>query len=134
MILIKKKSDILGTLSSTLCLVHCVATPFIFLAQASSTTCCDTPPNWWKLMDYVFLSISFLAIYWSTKTTSIKWIKPVLWINWVILAGIILNEKVEALHLPEALIYIPSIALVALHLYNRKYCHCNTNKCCVNEQ
>jgi len=133
MILIKQKSDILGTFASSLCLAHCVATPFLFLAQASAVTCCDGPPTWWKFMDYLFLAISFFAIFWSTKTTTLKWMKPMLWLSWSVLAGIILNEKLELLAIPEAAIYIPAFALVMLHLYNRKHCKCATDNCCVNE-
>ena len=69
MLLIKQKSDILGTFASSLCLVHCIATPFLFLAQASAATFYSGPPVWWKSLDYVCLAISFLAIFWSTKNT-----------------------------------------------------------------
>jgi len=134
MILLKQKSDILGTLASSLCLIHCAATPLLFIAQASSATFSSGPPAWWKFIDYFFLAISFFAIYWSTKTTSIKWIKPILWLSWGVLSAIILNEKLELFSLPEAIIYVPAITLVILHLYNRKYCKCNTSKCCVNEE
>lgn len=134
MILIKQRSDILGTFASSLCLMHCVATPFLFMAQASSVTFSSGPPTWWKFMDYIFLAISFFAIYWTTKTTTIKWIKPMLWLSWGVLLAIILNEKLELFFLPEAIIYIPSIALVILHLYNRKHCKCSTDKCCANEE
>lgn len=134
MILIKQRSDILGTFASSLCLMHCVATPFLFMAQASSVTFSSGPPTWWKFMDYIFLAISFFAIYWTTKTTTIKWIKPMLWLSWGVLLAIILNEKLELFFLPEAIIYIPSIALVILHLYNRKHCKCSTDTCCANEE
>lgn len=133
MILLKQKSDILGTFASSLCLIHCIATPFLFIAQAGSVTCCDGPPEWWKFMDYFFLAVSFFAIYWTTKTTTIKWMTPMLWLSWSVLAAIILNEKLELFHLPEAVIYVPAITLVVLHLYNRKHCKCTTDKCCVNE-
>jgi len=119
--------------SFTLYLLHCIATPFLFIVQAGSASCCDGPPEWWKFMDYVFLGISFLAIYWSAKTTTIHWMAPMLWSSWALLLVIILNEKLEVLPLPEAAIYLPAIALSTLHLYNRKYCKCKTDKCCVNE-
>ncbi|WP_298485926.1 MerC domain-containing protein [uncultured Maribacter sp.] len=134
MILIKQRSDILGTFASSLCLMHCVATPFLFMAHASSVTFSSGPPTWWKFMDYIFLAISFFAIYWTTKTTTIKWIKPMLWLSWGVLLALILNEKLELFSLPEAIIYIPSIALVILHLYNRKHCKCSTDTCCANEE
>ncbi|WP_405246507.1 MULTISPECIES: MerC domain-containing protein [unclassified Cellulophaga] len=132
MIVLKQKADILGTLASILCLVHCMATPFLFMAQAGSVFCCEDPPAWWKFMDYLFLAISFVAIQWSTKTTTIKWLAPALWLSWLALAAILLNEKLELIALPEPVVYIPAIALVSLHLYNRKHCKCNVDKCCVN--
>ena len=133
MISIKQKPDILVTLASSLCLIHCIATPFIFIAQSCTATCCEATPIWWKSIDYLFLVISFFAIFWSTKTTSINWIKPMLWLCWLGLAFVILNEKLELISLAESVIYIPAIGLVILHLYNRKYCKCETEKCCVNE-
>jgi len=133
MILIKQAPDILGTFASSLCLIHCVATPFIFMAYTATAGCCETAPIWWKFLDYFFLIISFYAILLSTKATTIDWIKPLLWLNWFLLMSIIMNEKLELFLLPEALIYIPSISLMGLHLYNKKYCNCNKNKCCINE-
>jgi len=133
MILLKQNSDKIGALSSTLCLIHCVATPFIFIAQSSSITCCNTAPSWWSFIDYVFLVISFFAVYRSTQTTSKNWIKSSLWISWSLLFIIIINEKMKWFSLEDYFIYFPALALIILHLYNRKYCKCNTTKCCVNE-
>ena len=95
MIVLKQKSDLLGTFVSSLCLVHCVATPFIFVAQTGIAACCKVTPTWWSSIDFIFLGISFLAIYWSTKSTSIKWIKPALWLSWGLLSSIIVNENLE---------------------------------------
>lgn len=134
MLIIKLKSDLLGTFASSLCLVHCIATPFLFMAQASSATFFSGPPTWWKSIDYIFLAISFFAIFWSTKTTTLNWIKPLLWISFTVLAAIILNEKLALFPIPEILIYFPAIALVMLHLYNRKHCKCATENCCINEE
>lgn len=133
MILIKQKSDLLGTVASSLCLVHCIATPFLFLAQAGSAACCDSPPTWWKFMDYLFLAISFFAILWSTKNTTLTLIKPLMWLSYIMLSIIILNEKLELFYIPEAVVYIPAVGLIVLHLYNRKFCTCNTEKCCIHE-
>jgi len=46
---------------------------------------------------------------------------------------IIMNEKMAWFSLSEQAIYFPALALIALHLYNKKYCQCNNNKCCTNE-
>lgn len=133
MILIKQKSDLIGTCTSFLCLVHCIATPFLFLAQTGSAVFSGGAPSWWRFLDYFFLVVSFAAIYRSTTTTSIKWMKPLMWISWLVLFLVIINEKLELFHLAEAAIYVPAFALIALHLYNRKYCECNTDTCCANE-
>ncbi|WP_298880503.1 MerC domain-containing protein [uncultured Polaribacter sp.] len=136
MIILKQKSDILGSFVSSLCLIHCFATPFIFVAQTSVSACCTTTitPSWWSYIDLFFLVISLFAIYWSTKFTTAKWMKFALWINWFLLFTVITNEKSALFHLPEITIYIPAFALVILHIYNRKYCRCNVDSCCVKEE
>ena len=42
-------SDSIGALASSLCLVHCVATPFIFVVQSCAASCCASAPAWWSL-------------------------------------------------------------------------------------
>lgn len=130
MISIKQKSDIFGATASFLCLIHCIATPFLFIAHASCIH--DEVPSLWKSLDYIFLGVSFLAIYWSVKTTSKKWIKFALWASWGFLFLIILNEKIHLLSIPEYFIYFPSISLVFFHYYNLKYCKCKSDSCCIH--
>lgn len=133
MILIKQKPDSIGVIASTLCLIHCMATPIIFIAQSCSIAHYNNVPIWWGYIDYLFLIISFFAVYRSTKTTSLKWIKPALWLSFMLLLVVVLNEKNAWFYLNESFIYVPAISLIALHLYNKKYCQCNLNKCCANE-
>jgi len=124
-------ADLLGALASGLCMIHCIATPFLFIAQTCSATCCEAAPNWWSWLDYAFLVISFIAVWQTGKTSSKNWVKYALWISWVLLLVTIINEKLILIALPEAAIYLPALALVALHFYNLKYCQCKTNGCCV---
>lgn len=123
-------SDPIGAMASSLCLIHCIATPFIFIAQPLAAE--EAAPTWWKSLDYVFLCISFFAVYWSVRKTSKSWMKYALWISWVVLTGAILNEKLELFHLTEFSVYIPATALIILHFYNRKYCQCANEECCVH--
>jgi len=136
MIFTNQKSDYIGAIASTLCLIHCIATPLIFIVQSCSVTCCSasTTPTWWRFIDYFFLMISFFAIYRSTKTTTSKWIKPALWFSWGLLFLVIVNEKIVWYPLNEKFIYVPALALIALHIYNKKYCQYTTTKCCTNEK
>lgn len=126
----KQKPDELGVVASGLCLIHCVVTPFLFIVQSCSVGGCSETPIWWQFIDYIFLVISFFAVYRSTQTSGSTWIKPALWMSWGLLLFIIINEKIAWFSIPEYGIYIPAVALIVLHLYNRKYCHCNTDKCC----
>jgi len=89
-------------------------------------------PIWWGFLDMIFIAISFLAVFWSVRNTSKNWMKFALWSSWSVLAGVIVNEKIQLLTLKEILIYFPSIALIVLHLLNRRYCQCSKeDECCI---
>lgn len=124
------KVDYVGIVAGLLCLVHCVATPFIFIARSCVITSCSNSPDWWHTIDYIFLFISCLAIYHSTKTSQKLGVKIGLWFNWFALLCIVVNEKIELMHLAEELIYIPSLLIIILHVYNLKYCQCKEESCC----
>ena len=123
------KSDALGAIASGLCILHCLATPFFFIASACSLSCCNNAPLWWQWMDYVFLGISFLAIKYATKSSSKDWVVQGLWVAWVTLFIAILNVKMEWIYLSENIKFIPAFALVGLHMYNMRYCKCE-KECC----
>ncbi|MEM9919501.1 MAG: MerC domain-containing protein [Bacteroidota bacterium] len=126
---INDRSDMFGAFASGLCLIHCLVTPLIFVAQACTTSCCATGPTWWGMIDYLFLGISIIAIYYSAKSTSIKWMPIALYASWLLLAICILNERFGLFHVNQFVNYVPAIGLVGLHLYNRKYCQCDDDKC-----
>lgn len=132
MALVLKKPDTFGAFASLLCMIHCIATPFLFITHSCVLGGCEATPIWWRSIDYLFLVISFIAIYYSAKTTSNTFIKCALWISWTALLIVILNEKAHWISLPNYTLYIPAITLTALHIYNLKYCQCKTDKCCTN--
>ena len=125
--------DRIGIIASSLCMVHCIATPFLFLAGSSAAIHTDTSPEWWHWMDYLFLFISFIAVWQTSKTSSKNWVKYALWSSWLLLFAAIMNEKLALLSLPEITIYIPAIALVVFHFYNLKNCQCSKEGCCTNQ-
>lgn len=126
------KPDTFGAMASTLCLIHCVATPFIFIAQSCSTTCCEATPSWWSWIDFMFLIISYFAVYQSTQTSSNNIIKYALWSCWVLLSITIINEHFYFYNLTHFIKYFAGFSLIVLHLYNLKYCQCKTDKCCIH--
>ncbi|WP_020533203.1 MerC domain-containing protein [Flexithrix dorotheae] len=130
---INEKPDIFGSLISGLCLVHCLATPFLFVAHATISDHGHNSPSWWSSLDIIFLGLSFIAIYQSGEKTSKLWVKYALYVSWFILFFILMNEKLELFHWAEEVIYLPTASLIIFHLYNRKYCKCADDQCCTNE-
>tara|TARA_B110000971_G_C19853323_1_gene428186 strand:+ start:356 stop:763 length:408 start_codon:yes stop_codon:yes gene_type:complete len=127
---LKINSDLIGASASTLCTIHCLATPFIFLASSCSKSCCSGAPSWWLWLDYCFLIISFFAVYSSTKSTSKLWIKPALWASYLGLFTFIFIEHNTQLYLSDFYKYSAALTLATLHIYNLKYCQCESDKCC----
>ncbi len=124
------QADYIGAVASLLCLLHCLATPFLFLVKTCASSCCVNAPVWWQLIDYVFLAISGVAIYHATQYSTKKWIGFSLWGTWAILFFALLNEKWLFIPLPPRFSYIPALIIVALHLYNRRCCQvCNRGAC-----
>ena len=122
--ILTQKSDTLGAITGGLCLAHCLITPALFAIQPYFFSIAEQP-SWWKYLDYIFLVVSFFAVYSSTRNTTKKWVGYALWSSWILLTVVILNEKLEILPLPETIIYLPTLALIGFHLYNKKYCSCN---------
>ena len=124
--------DNIGIISGFLCAIHCIATPFLFIAKACSSTCCSEAPIWWIGIDYLFLIISFLAIYYTIKNSPINWLKFCLWISWFFLLLTIINHSFHITSLPANFIYFPTFLIIFLHLYNLKFCKCQEETCCHN--
>ncbi|MEM9143644.1 MAG: MerC domain-containing protein [Bacteroidota bacterium] len=127
---LSSKSDLIGATASTLCFLHCLATPLLFIAYTSSSLVEATHPWWWGILDILFLAVSLFAVYWSAQKTSRTWVKYTFWGLWIMLALVILNEKWEILPLAEGTIYLPTLGLILLHFYNRRQCRCKNEHCC----
>jgi hypothetical protein len=123
--------DLFGALASSLCLVHCAATPFLFIAKACSSTCCADSPIWWQAIDYLFIVVSFVAIYFATKKSTKTWIQTAFWGSWILLLFTLLAETFELGLFSKSFIYVPAFAIVGLHFYNLKYCQCSEEECCL---
>ena len=126
------KPDSIGSIASMLCLLHCIATPFIFITQACTMSCCAGAPTWWQSLDYLFVIISFFAIFRSTQTSSNKNIKIALWTFWSIFFILIMNKAIQLYYINPNFIYATGITLAILHIYNLTYCQCEDEKCCAN--
>jgi len=115
-------SDFFGVLTCSLCLLHCISTPLILISFTSLNTKLSMSYSWWSNFDYVFIFISFFMVYFSSRVTTVKMMKYLLWLSWGILFLIIINEKTELFQFSEYTTYIAALALSLLHIYNLKYC------------
>ncbi len=120
--------DNLGATFSSLCVIHCFATPFLFITQSYLLVV----PGWWQALNYLFLSISFFAVYKTSKNSSSQMVKTLLYLFWIILAMLLISEEFELFHLPEFITYITGLSLAGLHIYNKRYCQCADDECCVD--
>ena len=125
----KVNSDTVGVFASGLCMAHCIATPFFFIASACSLSCCSASPLWWQWLDYAFLIISFSAIVQVSKSINADWVKYGLWVSWSTLCLLIMNITFGWVNMTDNIKFIPAFALVFLHVYNMRYCKCE-KECC----
>ncbi|MFT4567561.1 MAG: hypothetical protein ACI9FN_002528 [Saprospiraceae bacterium] len=124
------KSDYVGVTASSLCMFHCLLTPVLFAVQATSLSCSEIGPIWWKAIDYLFLVISFFAMLYTNRVTTSNWIPKAIFTSWAILALFVINNSIQLVSIPHLLIHIPAASLASLHIYNRRYCHCQEDQCC----
>jgi len=128
--IININSDHIGVTASSLCMLHCFFTPLLFLSQATSVTFTQEIPFLWQSLNYLFLLISFLAIYYTAKNSSKLSVKVLLVSTWLILSSLIINEFFEIISIPELYTYAAATSLAGLHVYNLKYCRCDDDNCC----
>jgi len=125
-------SDHIGVLASTACILHCLATPLLFITQAQTSTITLEVPLTWKFINYLLLTISLAAVLRSVKNSSSSYVKFFLIFSWSFLAFFIINESFEVFHIPEIFTYSAAGVLSFFHIYNSKYCNCKDDECCIH--
>lgn len=115
---INKSSDWLGIISASLCVVHCLFTPFLLIIASNF--------NWWHELSYLFLIISFFAAFEASKHAINSKVLSIIWISFSLLSICVLfEEEYPLLHYVS---YLASLGIIAGHVYNLTYC-----KKCKNE-
>jgi hypothetical protein len=106
------KADFIGIFSSSLCLVHCFATPLLIAFGAGFIT---NP-----IFKYLFLIISFASIFKATENVNNAKIGLLLWVSfWGFLFSTLFQEEYEWLHYSG---YFFAILIIVGHVLNIKYC------------
>ena len=121
---VTSQADLIGMLAATLCMIHCLVTPLFFVAKPFLLPIEESkvahPSGWWELLDYVFLTIGLLAVVFTTRASSPRWLVLGLWASWFCLAvGIHLEDQI----LGKFLLYGGSVILILHHVLHYKFCH-----------
>ena len=105
------KADIIGVLSSSICLVHCIATPLLIAFGAGFLT---NP-----FFKYLFLIISFISILKATEKITHPKNSFLLWVSfWGFLFSTLLQEEFHWLLYSG---YFFALLIITGHLLNIKY-------------
>lgn len=59
--------DYLGVTANVLCMIHCFATPLLFLFQAQNSALNHDTLFLWQSFNYLFLLISLIAVFFFNK-------------------------------------------------------------------
>ena len=112
--LFSRKADYIGITGSVLCLAHCLVTPVLLM---TTTLMRDEHLRVSYLsLDYVFIGINIVAVYFATRANPSPAIKRALWGFLALFTiAILLEDMNETVQLIS---YAASAGLVMTHLIN----------------
>lgn len=109
-------SNYLGIASATLCVAHCILTPFLIVLVSKY--------EWWENLSYLFLIVSFAAVWEAVKAKPPLHILLLIWVSFLVLGLCIIFENTY--EFAEPLSYLASLSLVSGHILNIRHCKkCN---------
>lgn len=111
---INRKADYIGISGSVLCIIHCLITPILLVS--SSFLANDTVRVGYLSLDYIFIGVNIVAVYFATRHFTTPAIKIGLWFFLSVFAVAIILEDVSETF--EYLGYAASLGLVLTHLTN----------------
>ena len=113
---ITRKSDWMGIASSVGCIIHCLLMP-VLLSGAASFTAHEE----YRWLDFLFLALAAVAVWFSARKTNSPIIKALLIAAWAVFAGSIIWE--ETLPFASLLMYFGSVLLIVGHVLNLRQVH-----------
>lgn len=111
---LNKKADYIGIAGSVLCIIHCLVTPVLILT--STLVRHDTLRLGFLSLDYIFIAVNIVAVYFATRHATSPGIKRALWGFLAVFATALLLEPVSIAF--AYLAYAASAGLVLTHLTN----------------
>lgn len=122
-------SDVLGMSSAILCLLHCLAAP-VLLGLGVNMHQVESSFFLQEFWDIIFLSLGFIAVWFSSKHSTTPFIKATLWITYGFLVCCILFEHASPIF--EYAIYAASLILIIAHSINLRQLSSRKSKLTLN--
>jgi len=110
------KSDIVGISASFACIVHCLAAPaLVSLGYVFNFSLVGQ----WHWLDYVFIVLAVIAVYFSSKNSASRILKILFWTFASLFSvSILLHEWVDGM---EIITLGSSLVLIFLHFVRLKF-------------
>lgn len=112
--LLSRKADYIGITGSVLCIIHCLITPILLMTTALLQD--EQLRIGYLSLDYVFIGVNIIAVYFATRHYAPPLIKKSLWGFLSLFTIALLLEDVNPAF--EYLAYTASAGLVISHLLN----------------
>jgi hypothetical protein len=112
--LLSRKADYIGIAGSVLCIIHCLITPVLLMTTALFQN--EKLRIGYLSLDYVFIGVNIIAVYFATRHYVHPLIKKSLWGFLSLFSIALLLEDVNPFF--EYVAYIASAGLVITHLLN----------------
>lgn len=134
-------SDFIGAISAFLCIIHCAIVPilmgihsFYYAGDLVASTHVEhnhahehTSPtsfidiingSHWHTLDYFFIVITLIAVYFATRKSVVLWISTGLWsAATLFVVSILLADTITGIHY---LAYFASALLIVFHFLNQR--------------
>ncbi|NEU66866.1 MerC domain-containing protein [Spirosoma agri] len=112
--ILSRKADYIGITGSVLCIIHCLITPILLMSTALLQD--DHLRFGYLSLDYVFIGVNIVAVYFATRHYALPIVKKALWSFLGLFAIAIVLEDVNPIF--EYIGYVASAGLVITHLTN----------------
>ncbi|WP_420149546.1 MerC domain-containing protein [Spirosoma sp.] len=112
--ILSRKADYIGITGSVLCIIHCLITPILLMTTALMQD--EKLRVGYLSLDYVFIGVNIIAVYFATRHYAPPVIKKSLWGFLGLFTIALLLEEVNPAF--EYLAYVASFGLVTSHLFN----------------
>lgn len=112
---VDRKADYIGIAGSVLCIIHCLAAPALVVTSSLLRTDATLQAGFLSL-DYAFIAVNIVAVYFATRHHSTSGIRAALWGFLLLFSISLLLEDVSPVF--EYVAYAASAGLVFSHLMN----------------